>query len=103
MNRLSLLAWLAATVFSLPVAAEDGYDLWLRYRPVETGSYAALDSGVRELVTGARSPTLAAAERELSRGLSGLAGRPIPLTGSVTQPGAVLFGTPASSPLVAGL
>jgi alpha-glucuronidase len=44
-----------------------------------------------------------AAGAELRRGLSGLLGRPLPAADSVTRDGAILVGTPRSSPLVAGL
>jgi len=96
MNHRLLLACLAAMLFALPAASEDGYDLWLRYQPSAPGP-------VRELVAGAGSPTLEAAQRELVRGLSGLAGAPIPVVREPGQSGAVLFGTPRSSALIAGL
>ena len=96
MNRRLLLACAAAMLFALPAVSEDGYDLWLRYRPPVVGS-------VRELVATAASPTLEAAQRELIRGLSGLAGAPIPVVREPTRSGAVLFGTPRSSALIAGL
>src|SRR3954463_7604010 len=78
MNHRPLLACLAAMLFALPAASEDGYDLWLRYRPPAAGS-------VRELVAGPASPTLEAAQRELVRGLGGLAGAPIPVVRAPTQ------------------
>jgi alpha-glucuronidase len=96
MNHRLLLAWLAAMLFALPAASEDGYDLWLRYRPPQPGT-------VSELVGGAASPTLAAAQGELARGLSGLAGVPVPVVPEPGRSGAVLFGTPRSSALIAGL
>ncbi len=58
---------------------------------------------MRELVAGTGSATLDVARIELERGLSGLLGRPIPLVKEATQAGAVLFGTPRSSPRIAGL
>ena len=96
MNHRPLLACLLATLFAFPAAAEDGYDLWLRYRP-------APGNPVRELVTGAASPTLEAAQRELMRGLGGLTGGVITVVREPSQPGAVLFGTPRSSALIAEL
>src|SRR5262245_3892220 len=95
MNHRLLLAGIAAIAFALPAIAEDGYDLWLRYRPVE--------SPIHELVANEASPTLDAAQAELVRGLSGLAGAPVGLVDAPTQPGAVVFGTPRSSPRIAGL
>ena len=89
-------------------AAEDGYDLWLRYHAANAREYPALESNVRELVavSGSQppgSPTLQAAQRELLRGLSGLAGKPVALVGEASQAGAVFFGTPASSAAIKAL
>lgn len=65
-----LLALLAAAWLSCGTAvhAEDGYDLWLRYRPV-AGAEA-----VGAVTVLGDSPTLAAARAELERGLAGLGG-----------------------------
>jgi alpha-glucuronidase len=84
--------------------AEDGYDLWLRYRPIPEESLASYyRKAATELVPGTSSPTLDVARAELSRGLSGLLGSEIPTTAQTTQNGSVIFGTPGSSPLVARL
>ena len=48
---------LVALCLSTVAKAENGYDLWLRYQPVET-QYKS-HYGVSQLVTGASSPTLA--------------------------------------------
>src|SRR3982751_4147042 len=37
---------------SLPAAAEDGYDLWLRYPAMDAQGYPSLDTTVQELVEG---------------------------------------------------
>src|SRR5687768_11631106 len=103
MHVRRLIAALVFAFASLSAAAEDGYDLWLRYRPVEPAAYPALDRAVRELVTGKGSATLEVAGAELERGLSGLLGKAIPLVKEATQAGAVLFGTPASSARIAEL
>jgi len=68
-------------VFSLcaQAHAEDGYDLWLRYKPV-TGSRSAYYSGyATEIDADCSTPTLRAACNELQRGLTGLLRRPIPI------------------------
>jgi alpha-glucuronidase len=95
MKKRLVFACLVFVASSLPARAEDGYDLWLRYRPVE--------ASVQEVVKGADSPTLDAARGELLSALSQLTGRQIPLVTDVTRPGAVVFGTPRSSKLIAGL
>jgi alpha-glucuronidase len=103
MNHRCFLICLAAVALSLPVAAEDGYDLWLRYRSVDAASYPALETQVRELVSGSATPTLAAVERELKVGLAGMSGAVIPVVPAPSRDGAVLFGTPRSSPAIAAL
>jgi alpha-glucuronidase len=103
---LLTLSWVA-----FPAHAEDGYDLWLRYRPIDAPLAAATPESYRRAVTqivakssaAPLSPTLDAARRELAMGLSGLLGAPVPETRQPTQPGAVIMGTPASSPVIAGL
>jgi len=84
-------------------AAEDGYDLWLRYEEVETRSLEAYRNAVTHLVSEGNSPSLRAARTELGRGLRGLLGSDLPVTEGVAKPGAIVIGTPRSSPLVAGL
>jgi alpha-glucuronidase len=97
-----VFACLALVAVSLPAAAEDGYDLWLRYRANPQGNVSPGDS-LQELVNGSGSPTLDAAGAELQRGLSQLTGRHIPQAGNVSRAGAVVFGTPRSSSLIAAL
>jgi alpha-glucuronidase len=98
-----VVACLAVLGCALPAGAEDGYDLWLRYRAVEASFNRSIEPSVQELVKGADSQTLDAAGAELSRGLSQLTGRRIALVKNASRAGAVVFGTPASSPLIAGL
>lgn len=83
--------------------AEDGYDLWLRYRPVEAPAAGAYRAAASELVVQGGSPTLAVARDELARGLSGMLGQAPPLAAAPGRDGTVILGTPAGSPLVARL
>jgi alpha-glucuronidase len=96
-TRFLVFCLLFAAV-SAPSRAEDGYDLWLRYRPD-----ASLSTPVRALVKGSGSPTLDAAVAELERGLGGLQGAEVPVSGSVRSPDSLLIGTPRSLPLLASL
>ena len=99
-----LLCFVSLLFCAQSVLAEDGYDLWLRYHPVEARYQEQYRSSVTQLVTPtADSPTLRVAASELKRGLTGLLSAQTPLTSSVTQPGALIFGTAKSSPLVASL
>ncbi|MFN8447776.1 MAG: alpha-glucuronidase family glycosyl hydrolase [Anaerolineae bacterium] len=49
------------------------------------------------------TPTLQAAHRELTRALASLLGSPVPLAEMVAQAGALVVGTPDSSPVIAAL
>jgi alpha-glucuronidase len=88
-------------LLAVPAHAEDGYDLWLRYRPMEAGDLAQYRPLATAVVSQGASPSLDAAKTELTKGLSGLLDRPVG-TGSVGD-GTVVIGTPASSPLIADL
>jgi hypothetical protein len=95
---------LAALIIAAPGArAEDGYDLWLRYRPL-AGEWLKSDrEAARELVPGTPSATLSIAQAEVARGLRGLLEAEPPIAAQPTQDGSLIFGTPASSALVATL
>lgn len=89
-------------VVSRPAMAEDGYDLWLRYRPLPPAAQRQLQADI----TGIMSPASPSAmERsalsELQRGLAGLAGR-MPQNSRSLRRGSLLIGT-AASPAVAAL
>ena len=86
-----------------PARAEDGYDLWLRYRPVAAGQADAYRGHASQLVVGDATPTQAATRSELLRGLGGMLGHAPPLSATVSQDGAILVGTPSSSPAIANL
>ena len=107
MNPFSILRSFAALTllccFASAAHAEDGYDLWLRYRPVEKASLGKYRAAATALVTAGTSPTIRAARDELVRGLGGLLARKEPVNDTIRQGGAVLFGTPADSPTIAGL
>ena len=100
-------ALFALAVFAIcspaPASAEDGYDLWLRYKPVEKQWLGKYRADAAMLVSASNSATIRAARDELSRGLSGLLGRPVPTSDTLHGNGAILFGTAADSPTIAGL
>jgi alpha-glucuronidase len=84
-----------------PLHAETGYELWLRYRPVEPqykSQYA-----VTTLVAGQASPTMDVALSELRRGLSNMLGTVPAPENNVSADGAVVVGTPQSSSVIAAL
>lgn len=72
--------------------AEDGYDLWLRYGPVEAQASEAYGAAAAQLVVAGESPTLEVAAGELERGLSGLLGAAPQRMEGVSRDGAILIG-----------
>jgi alpha-glucuronidase len=97
----AFLLLLAAPALTVPVRAEDGYDVWLRYRPMEASAQAQYRPLATVIVSKTASPSLDVATAELRRGLSGLLDRAIG-TGSLAD-GAVVIGTPESSTFVGEL
>lgn len=99
-----VLAALLVSVHERMPAVDDGYDLWLRYPLVaDTARLAEYRAAITELVITSDAPTLQVARGELARGLSGLLGRPTPVTVAPTRDGALVVGTPANSPVIASL
>ncbi|WBY09504.1 alpha-glucuronidase family glycosyl hydrolase [Sphingomonas sp. 7/4-4] len=104
--RLLLGFMLLLLSAALPAAArgETGYDLWLRYQPLEHRPEEAVRKTVQYLVVQGSSPTLAAATAEFRRGMGGLLrGNGFGVAGSAPRDGAVVIGTPQNSPIIASL
>lgn len=102
MLRNILIALVAMLLWGTPVRAEDGYDLWLRYRPLDAGVQQQYAAQIKGLMVEGDSATMAAARSELQRGLSGLLGRLVAAQRELTD-GTILVGTPKSSPSIASL
>ncbi len=80
--------------------AEDGYELWLRYRPVADA--AQLKARAGSIVLAApNTATTGAAVAELQRGLKGMLGRDIPLAAAM-QDGALVLARPDAMPELRG-
>src|SRR5690349_21656789 len=91
------LRLLAASLLLLASAssaeAEDGYDLWLRYRLVDAKWRSSYARRATAIVQDSQSPTLDAAADELRRGIQGLFGtRP----GNRLSDGAIVLATAPS-------
>jgi len=99
--RVQWLLWIMAWLFTGTLRAEDGYQLWLRYNKI---SQPELLSHYREHITEVvfqeSSQTFKAIQKELQKGLSGLLGKDIPVTSSVSQDGAIIVGTSDKSSIV---
>ena len=104
-RRLGLLAacWLAVLLPASSALAEDGHDLWLRYVPVEPARQAGYRAQATELVVDAGTPTGRATREELLRGLGGLLGQAPAIADRAGRDGAVVVGTPATSPQLKAL
>jgi alpha-glucuronidase len=96
--RLPRLCALFLVMTCASVHAEDGYDLWLRYRLIESPWLERYRGAARELVA-PKGP----ARAELLRALPGLLSTTPSLATKVTQDGAIVLGTPRSSAAIAGL
>jgi alpha-glucuronidase len=85
------------------VRAEDGYRLWLRYEKVKDKALCdSYRSGISSLLAPGGTETDSVLVRELQRGLQGMLDKPIPMADKV-EDGALIVGTPGTSPWVAGL
>jgi len=91
-----LLSFLVQVIY-----AENGYDLWLRYKIVEDAKlYKQYREANNEIVFPAINERLRAAKNELKIGLKGLIDIDLNESGSI-QAGGVFIGTPESSDLIA--
>lgn len=99
---LKWLGWIAlvGALWAAPARAEDGYDLWLRYRPLPAAQAGALAGQATGVVRDEDDATIRLAAAELERGLSGLTGRPI-AAGDVAD-GSIVIGS-GRSPRIAAL
>ncbi|HEX6924586.1 MAG TPA: alpha-glucuronidase family glycosyl hydrolase [Longimicrobiaceae bacterium] len=92
----------ALALWPQTLRAENGYDLWLRYVPVSNAErLSEYRERFAELVVDTSNPTLAVAHAELVRAFSGMIDRELPLAGSPSGGGALIVGTPGTSPFIA--
>lgn len=96
-----LLAALALMACSAGARAEDGYNLWLRYAPLDPVLAADYATQLGEVVAPAQTPTLRAARDELVRGLTGLLGTAPRIQNEIFAGHVLALGTPQSSALIA--
>jgi alpha-glucuronidase len=97
---LVVVLWVAGLAAASVASAEDGYDVWMRYRPVEQPWADRYRAALTQLVAGSASPTLRVAHAELQRGLQGLLGVSLVSVRGVSQDGALVIGTRRSLPLL---
>jgi alpha-glucuronidase len=103
MLRLLLIAQFVCAMFvgfASPAQAEDGYDLWLRYRALEGSARVQARNAATAIVQQSGDTTLRVAQAELQRAVAGLTGA---TPGIDVRHGAIVIGTAASSPIIARL
>ena len=85
------------------ILADDGYELWMKYRKIDDANQLnEYQKAISSVVVIGKSRTSQIVRDELHRGLSGLLGKEIPVTESVSQSGSVLVGTIEDSDLIKG-
>ena len=82
---------------------EDGHRLWRRYDQLPARALTRYRTQVSEIVVSGKSATLDVLRAELVDACSGLLGSPVPSVVEVNRDGAVVAGTPQSSPLIKSL
>src|SRR5215475_6660962 len=103
MKSTWLSLFIIALALQITVVAEDGYRLWLRYDPLPKETIKVYRPRVTSIIASGGSATMEAIRSELITGCAGLLGGSIPLAEKVDRGGAIVVGTPKSSPLIAGL
>jgi alpha-glucuronidase len=104
MRRIVLVATAVTALAAADVAAESGYDLWLRYVAIDDAALrASYRRSATTLVVPGASPTARVTLSELTRGLRGLLGVEPGISESIDRDGAILVGTPAATPAIASL
>ncbi|RQO74441.1 alpha-glucuronidase [Pedobacter sp. KBW06] len=102
MNRIILM--LFAMLIGTNGYAENGYDLWLRYKPVyDTNKTNIYRSVIKQIYVAGESKTIAAATMELQIGIKGLLSRSLKSVRHINTDGTLLLGTPITSATIAKL
>ncbi len=95
-----LFCWMIAIAMASltqVASAEDGYDLWLRYRPAQGEAAGRIAAQATAIVAPGTSATLTAVRAELQRGVTGMTGKAPALLETVQQ-GALWLASSASTP-----
>jgi alpha-glucuronidase len=87
-------AWVCLLICAVSAHAEDGYDLWLRYPPIEAPWAGRYRSFATEVVA---APGANLAAQELLRGMAGMLYATPMVSSRVTRDGAIVLRTPGSA------
>lgn len=95
---------LAFLFLSISLRAEDGYDLWLRYQPIDNEQVLQAYRGqFYGYAIEGFSPTIEVIKKELGEGLSSLLDKPLAFGSPKGKTGWIIAGTPSGSQLVSSL
>jgi alpha-glucuronidase len=100
----AVMIWLALAAPALAAvtgADEDGYDLWMRYRPLSAAQSSQYAPHLRAILAPGSDPSIGKAADELRRALPAMLGA-APLEGQI-RAGSLLLGTPGTAPQIAAL
>jgi alpha-glucuronidase len=83
------------------ILADDGYELWMKYKKIDdTSQLAEYQGTISSIIVTGQSQTCRIIHDELKKGLTGLLGEEIPVVDSVAENGSLLIGTPEISNLI---
>lgn len=103
MKRFKLLFLFVVIISALPVVAEDGYDLWLRYKPLEDArTQRSLAKQFGTVAVTGQSETVNAIKQELQLALSEMLATDITIDNTWSGQ-SLLIATPASSAQIESL
>ncbi|MBN1769541.1 MAG: alpha-glucuronidase [Prolixibacteraceae bacterium] len=103
MKRFKLLFLFVVIISALPVVAEDGYDLWLRYKPLEdVRTQRSLAKQFGTVAVTGQSETVNAIKQELQLALGEMLATDI-IIDNIWNSQSLLIGTPASSTQIESL
>ncbi len=86
------------------VYADDGYELWLKYKKVDDAQkLTEYKQAISAVIVDGKSETFQIIKDELKTGLKGLLGKNVPFKKSVRKNGSLIVGTPGSSDIVKNL
>ncbi|MFO7447814.1 MAG: alpha-glucuronidase family glycosyl hydrolase [Ignavibacteriaceae bacterium] len=98
-----LFILLLSLIFNTSIFAEDGYELWLRYAPIETSHAEIYKSSVKGLIVEGNSATISAAKDELLYGIQSLLSSSVPEVNSVNSEGIIIAANYKNSQLLSEL
>lgn len=94
MNLRLLITLMAAVATTALTHAEDGYDLWLRYKPLSKALQSKYAASFTQLAVPTKTDaTSQVAIEEIQRGVHGMFGTALKPTAKATKEGAIAIGT----------